>query len=234
MTDLRTLLDLAAPAPVPVSRSVVEADLALGRRALRRRRALRGTRSGVLLVAASATLVLALQGGLPAGTVPGGEPRPSLSHDVGATALVAYTGPQPAGFTIDKVPAGWVVEGVDQGALTLVPAGTEDFDAYRRLAADGVRAIGGSRIAVSRSDHLPQGVPQGTSTEVQVDGTEALVVAWRDGEGGRLAGRSLFLPQTAGGYLTVQTPAGLGWSVQQLVEFSAGVHVTGQALTTVG
>ena len=37
--------------------------------------------------------------------------------------LVAYTGEQPAGFTLDRVPDGWEVQGVNRFFLMLAPQG---------------------------------------------------------------------------------------------------------------
>lgn len=231
MTDLRSLLEQATPPAAPVSPSVVDADLARAQRGLRRRRALQGTRSGVLAVAACAAAVLTVQHGLPAGTGPGSTTSgPSASQQAPAIGLVAYTGPRITGFSIDRVPVGWVVEGVDTGALTLVPAGQQDPDGYRRRTTSGVRAFQG-RIAVFRSDRLPER----SGTAVHVDGSDGLVVALDHSTAGdHLGGYSLFLPQDVKGYLTVQVPAELGWSVQQLVEFGGGIHMTDSALKTAG
>ena len=229
MTDVRRLLDQATRAPAPVPSHVVEADLARAQRGLRRHRASWCIRSGVVAAAACAAAVMVVQPGSPSGSTTDSTSGPLLSRQESSIALVAYTGPPVAGFTIDRVPAGWVVEAVDDSALTLVPAGQQDPDGYRKLEVDGLRALHG-RIAVFLSDRLPQRI----GTTVEVNGSRGLVVALDDGAAGdRLGGYSLFLPQT-GDYLTIQVPAELNWSVRRLVEFTAGIHARDDALTSGG
>lgn len=50
-------------------------------------------------------------------------PAPTVSSSL---HLVDYRGEQPKGFTIDKVPDGWEVQGVNAGVLTLGPIGLKD------------------------------------------------------------------------------------------------------------
>lgn len=230
MTDLRRLLDQAAPPPAQVASVVVDADLARARRGLRRHRSVQRARSGVLVVAACAAAVIVVQPGLLVGRDTVGSPLgPAATRPGPAVELVAYAGPPITGFALDRVPTGWVVEAVDSSALTLVPAGQQDPDGYRELEADGVRALEG-RIAVLLSDQMPQR----DGTAVEVNGTNGLVVAADDAADDRLGGSSLFLPQQPENYLIVQVPAELNWSVQDLVQFAEGIRVTDDALTTGG
>jgi hypothetical protein len=236
MTDLRMLLHEASTSVrhAPAAGSV-EADLLRGRRGLRRHRILLGARTGMLAAAAVGVVAVAVQSGLlpvggSAAPPPVAQPAPSVARPVPTpglptvpqpVALVSYRGEQPVGFLVDKVPAGWEVQGADTGTLTLAPIGAADQDIHSWAG----------KIAVLQGDQLPDGL---TGTEVEVGGARGLVFQMEGGDDGTKGGKNLFVEQPSGTYLEIQTPPELGWSDRQLAEFGAGVQVTDDAVTSVG
>jgi hypothetical protein len=220
MSDLRTLLHEAAPLAVDTSDALVESDLARAHRALRRRRARRlGTAGGLVAATAVAALVLTAPDGRPTATRAEGTTSPRSS----AVELVAYEGPQPAGFTLDTVPRGWAVRDSTTGLLTLAPRGS-----VAPSTPDGMTSLVGT-IAVSvQSD---TGVPTGVRLDdVRVAGHPA-VIAHLEGAGDT---RTLFVRQSSGAYLTIQVWDGLGWDNRRIAEFAASVHITDDATPSVG
>jgi hypothetical protein len=148
-------------------------------------------------------------------------PGPSAPQELPSVALVSYEGTQPVGFLVDKVPEGWEVQGADTGVLTLAPIGATDRD---------INSFVG-KIAVTRGDQLPADL---TGTEVEVGDADGLVFRMKGGEDGEDGGKTLFVRQPSGDYLVIQTPPELGWSDEELAEFGAGIHVTDDAVTSVG
>jgi hypothetical protein len=220
MSDLRTLLHEAAPQSTPVSELVVERDLTRARRALRLRR---GRRAGIAggLVAASALAAVAI---VNPGASPS-TPAVTATSQPGANGieLVAYTGAQPAGFELDKVPAGWAVRDSTPSLLTLAPEG----DGAPR-SDGGLTSLVGTIAVSTQSD---TGVPTGVRLDdVTVDGRPA-VIAHMKGSGDT---RTLFVRQTSGAYLTIQVWDGLGWDNRRIAEFAESVHVTDDAKPTFG
>ena len=239
-TDLKDLLqrtvDGSASAP---SDELVEADLARAHRARRRRSAVRGARAGVLALAAAGAAVLALQGmpdpgagapavsAAPSLTAPPADPSgsaPTGTAALPAIQLVAWTGAQPAGFTVDKVPEGWEVQGADAGVLTVAPVGAADRE---------VHSFAG-KIAVFQQADLPEGARE-RGRLVRVGGADALAFTNDlNTPGDGLGGTTLFVPQDSGSHLSIQVWSGLGWSDAQLAEFAGGVRATEHAVDSVG
>lgn len=222
MSDLRTLLHEAAPQPTAVPEMIVERDLARARRALRLRR---GRRAGIAggLVAASALAAVAVvnPGGTP--STPTATSSPSSRSDAPGIALVAYTGAQPAGFELDKVPAGWAVRDSTPSLLTLAP------DGDTTPPADGGPASLVGTIAVSTQSDT--GIPSGVRLDdVTVAGRPA-VIAHMSGSGDT---RTLFIERSPGAYLTIQVWDGLGWDNRRIAEFAASVNVTDDARPSFG
>jgi hypothetical protein len=231
MTDLRDLLHEASTAVRAVPASVsVDADLRRGRRGLRHRRILRGAGAGVVAVAVAGVAVVGIQSTLPPAAGPSASappavaqpaPGPDAPQEQPSIALVSYEGAQPVGFLVDKVPEGWEVQGADTGVLTIAPIGATDRD---------INSFVG-KIAVMQGDQLPDGL---TGTEVEVGEATGLVFRMLGGEDGSDGGKTLFVRQPSGDYLEIQTPPELGWSDEELAEFGAGIHVTDDAVTSVG
>lgn len=100
-----------------VDPAVVTEDVRRGRRAVARRRAVRGAGAGVLALAV---------GGVVAGVA---------AHQAPAETgldLVTYTGPQLPGFTVDKVPEGYVLQGATAYTLDVaLPGDTSSLHDFR-------------------------------------------------------------------------------------------------------
>lgn len=220
MSDLRTLLHEAAPQPTAVSELVVERDLARARRALRLRR---GRRTGIAggLVAASALAAMAVvnPGASPSTPTATASTQPS---DAGIR-LVAYTGAQPAGFELDKVPAGWVVRDSTPSLLTLAPEGDDTPP-----AGGGPTSLVGTIAVSTQSD---TGIPSGVRLDDVMVAGQPAVIAHMLGSGDT---RTLFIEQSSGAYLTIQVWDGLGWDNARIAEFASSVRVTDDAKPTFG
>lgn len=180
------------------------------------------------IVAGSAFAALAIAGALALGLSGYGDSTAGSSDTDSVTSsttggsgtavrLVAYTGSQPEGYRLATVPQGWVVQGSDAWSLVLAPADTIDTDP---------NSLAG-KIAVSTQAQMPSGLP---SESVTVNGLAGHLVTMED----NTDGRTLFVEQPGGGYLTIQVWDGLGWTGERIVEFAAGIEVTGDAQQTVG
>lgn len=142
---------LAGPEVIPTMDDV-DADLHRGRRALRKRRSIQQVAGGAFAVAALAAGIAVAGDNVPATTVPG----TAQSQGQIATRLVAYTGSQPKGYTIDTVPAGWQIQADDQYALVLAPKDARDKDPHS--------FVGKITVMVQSADE--KGAPQGKSVKV--------------------------------------------------------------------
>jgi hypothetical protein len=229
MTNLRTLLEQAggpASSQTPPA-ALVQADLARAHRALRHERVGRGTRGGLLAVAAAGVVAVIVQTGSPTDATPESTATPppsSSTAGVGDTRMVAYTGTQPVGFTIDALPRGWEVQGVDTGVLTLAPAGIADRDP---------NSFSG-KVAVFLED-LPPAATGDRVRPVQVGTTTGLLFEndlHTDGD--RSGGTTLFVAQPSGTQLAVQVWSGLDWSDTAIAELGEAIHVTDAATVSVG
>ncbi len=243
MTDLHNRLDrIAGPAAAPTTADV-DADLARGRRALRRRRTVQATGGSAFAVAALVAAVsFATTGGTPAG--PGATraaDRPAAT--AAAVSLVAYKGEQPKGFTVDKVPDGWFVQQDSSYSLTLAPDRVEnpgpDADPSKDPVHDPQSFVGKIGVMLSSKD---QSGP-GDGTAVKVGDKDGVLVKSPVGQtpDGPLptpadgdTGWTLWVEQPSGAHLLVQFWEGLGMSREQMVELAAGVHVHQDAQQGVG
>ncbi|MFI5916727.1 hypothetical protein [Dactylosporangium sp. NPDC051541] len=209
--DLHDRLDRLAGPAAPPGPDAVEADVTRARAALRRHRFSRiGAASGVAALVLTAALV-----------VPGLGRHDPVGPPAGGGAatvhLVAYAGSQPAGFTIDQVPQGWEVQGVDRDGLTLAPIGLADKDPN---SFEGKITIMAQR-----------GVPDGVGKQpVTVQGRPAVLATMQ----GDSKPSTLFIKQDNGVYLVIQVWPSLGWSGTDIVSFGNGIHMEPGALTTAG
>jgi hypothetical protein len=231
MSDITNLFQRVGPAAdAEPSAETIDTDLERGRMALardHRRRTIRRSMAATTTVAAAAVVALVAaqlhgSGASRHGTNAGHAPSvPSIStHDrTGATKahrhaaikLVAYTGKQLAGFTVDKVPQGWFLGGVNQYALTINPAGDTDTspgDFEGKLTV---------LLASQEETSFPK-----DGTQVTVAGQPGVI--WTDG------GVQLGYTDSAGHRIDIQVPNKLGWSDDQIVAFAQGVHVTADAI----
>lgn len=210
------LARIAGPITEPTP-GQIEADLNRGRRALRRRRAAQSAAGSAFAVAAVAAVFAFTTAGTPAATTrpeaaaPVTVPSASLAGP--AIELKSYTGKQPKGFKLDKVPAGWEVQGVDAGVLVLAPIGTEDQE---MLSFEGKVAV----MLQSVDDHNDW-----TGQEVRVGPNRGVLTKSQN----QTDGWQLFVDRKSGPRLQVQVWDGLGWTGEQVVEFAAGITVTKDA-----
>lgn len=235
----------------PVDPSVVAADVRRGRRALTRRRAVRGAGAGVFALAI---------GGVAAGVATHRSPV-----DTGLD-LVAYDGPQLPGFTVDKVPEGYVLQGAtahnlniakpgdtsrldvfDQKLVVMLEAVESDVPAPSLDDCGGVAERKGGKVVLRRNDGTVEEALREGDTWVaptddcsggadepapviepfDVDGDAAKITT--NSEGTRT------LRYEHGDYrVVVQLWPTLDLSNAELVEFADGLSVTGAAKPSVG
>ena len=213
MMELHDRLDRLAGPAVPATSDQAEADLARGRRALRRRRTVKGAATGVFAIAAAAA-ALAYGTASP----PAGHPAAAVpSTATAVTTLVAYKGDQPKGYTIDKVPAGWEIQGNSDFALTIAPVGAADRNPDAFVGKIGI-------MLQSKDQH---GRPPGTAMKV---GGKAAVLD----DVSNLPSKLMYVMQPNGIYLIVQIWDARAWTDNAIVDFAAGVHVLPNAQQGVG
>ncbi len=200
MMSLHDRLDrLAGPAADPTP-AQADADLTRARRALTRRRALQK-------MSVSAVAAVALAGAVTWGAGPDAAPVPPAP--VAAAKLVAYQGEQPQGFTIDKVPAGWEIQGGGPGNLTIAPEGIADQEPDSFVG----------KIAIMLQSVDDTSTPEGTA--LKVGGKPAVINA----AGGVEFGKNLWVRQPDGVWMVVQMWDTRGWTQQDMIEFADGIHV---------
>lgn len=226
MSDLRTLMHQSADlAPAAVRMSAVDADLARGRQALRRRRARRMSAGSGLLVATAVGAMAVVSNGLQPPLHRPSDTTSTVQPDSGAAIeMVAYTGAQPSGYVLDKVPSGWTVRDDTASVLTLAPADATTPDA----GPEGAISFEGTIAITTQPD---TGLPTGVQLDdVEVAGAPA-VIAHLKGSGDT---RALFLQQPSGDYLVIQVWDDLNWDNEHIAQFASSVHVTDGAQISVG
>jgi len=208
MNDLMEDLARLSTAAGEADDATVAADLRRGRRAQRNRRLTRLVTSGVAVVAVGG-LATAVVVGQHDGTAPA-EATHRTTH---AMQLVDYDGAQLPGFTIDKVPNGFVLQGADGGKLDIArPDNHTTLDSF----------VG--KVVVTL---LP------TDMKVDTKGTPVTV----NGQQGYLVRQdaSTSLEYTDGTHeVVVQSWNGIGLTDAQLVELAEGITVTDAVQPTHG
>ncbi|WP_460852737.1 hypothetical protein [Nocardioides montaniterrae] len=242
MNDLIDQLGALRTAPAPIDDSVVTADLRRGRRAAGRRRAVRG--AGV------AACALAL-GGVTTAIV---DSSPGV-HSTGVQ-LVDYTGDQLPGFTVDKVPDGFVLQGATAYSLDIArPGVTSSLDDFEGKIVVSVEANAPATAAphhVIRARHGDTLVKDGSRTWlVHPDGSRVLLAQAPattppsptgpidvDGSAGTITtnseGTKTFRYSADGRTVTIQVWPTIKLSDGQLRELADGVSVTAAARNSVG
>jgi hypothetical protein len=229
MSDLRDLLhEAAGPTPPPTSAWTADADLARAQRAFRRRRAGRVSAGSGLIAAVAASVIAIATNSLVTNS-----PRPPVAAPVAAASLVSYTGAQPRGYTLDKVPAGWKVVESDRGTLTLAPAIDKPGLTDERGVRSGEEPLEDKNYSLRGKIGiwLVADVPAGAMLHaVKVGDKTALVglVKTVDGWDSDNA-QTLFLRQPNGNHLAIQVWGGLGWSIADIAELAESIHVTKHA-----
>jgi hypothetical protein len=199
---IEQLAGLGTDAGRPVSDEIVRRDVARGRAALRRRRYRRGI-TGLGAVAAVAVTAVAVVAG-----------QPSTGPASTGLDLVAYDGAQLPGFTVGKVPEGFVLQGSNRFSLDIArPSDHSGLDDFQ------------GKLVVMLQSKDATGTPQGKAVEV-------------NGHPGTI---STFDPAAAQLFysdgtheIVVQAARELGLTDAELVEFASAVTVTGEAEAAVG
>ncbi len=224
VTDmLRTLPWSVTPAPAGAD--VAAADLARGHRALRRRRQRRmaGLTGAVAVVAGAAvavTLPAQAGHGTPSAAASAAKAHPTIR-------LVAYTGAQPAGFTVAAVPAGWHVVSSNPYSFVLAPPGTSTDPG---AGGQGISFIGRIAVMLQGDSQL---APDAKVTPVTVNGQPGKLAGGQGGDA-KTDFETLFYPDAHGHQLLVQVPVTLNLSNAQIVRFAEGITVTSAAKASVG
>lgn len=205
MTDVTSLLQQAARVTTHPSADTIAADLRRGRRALARRRLRRGS-TGVAAAAlvglGAATLLHA-----PATPAPTAQrTRPAFTQPA-PIQLVAYTGAQPAGYTVDSVPDGWEIQGVNDFVLLIAPKGFPDtsLDSFQ------------GKLTVMLQSVSQTELPPGTAVSV---GSHRGWISHIDA-----TAVQLFFTDDAGHKIDIQVPPALHWTDTQIADFGTQVHV---------
>ena len=227
MSDLKDLLELAlSDVPCRDARVDPAADLARGRRLLRRRRQRQAGLAGVTAAVLCGVLVpLALQGSAPShrpapAAVASSRPQPTQSQPSQTTMpaqqpreikLVAWVGTQPPGYQVAWMPKGWVVQGSTPFALVMAPpnAPNKNPDVY----SDKLVVMLQSRDATA---------PPADWANQPVNGREGKFDVQDDTQ-------ILTFKNATGQWVVIQAPVSLGWDSAELAKFAGGVQVLAAA-----
>ncbi|MEU7908494.1 hypothetical protein [Actinoplanes sp. NPDC049118] len=248
--DLHRQLDALAGPEVTPTMADIDSDLDRGRRALRRRRTVQKITGSAFAVAALAAGLLVANSGTPAGTTPTVAKDPG-SVGVTATRLVAYTGDQPKGYTIDKVPDGWEIQADTASALILAPKDALDQDPQSFVGKIGIMlqskdehgAPEGRKVTVGDTPGVlvpEQEITDPTALRLREEAKRAAIAKGGPSaapfltDDGADDGATLWVRQPGGVYLLVQFWEGLGLSEKDMLEIGAGVHVHKGAVQGVG
>ena len=238
MIDLHNHLGELTGPPGSATAAQADADLARGRKALRRRRASRAIAGSAFGVAA---LVAAFTVATSGTNAPPAADRPAV---VSAAKLVAYKGVQPKGFTVDKVPDGWFIQSDENYSLVLAPDKAKkpgpDVNPSTQPLFDKHSYVDKITIMLESKD---QNGPSREGKAVKAGDKEGVLLKSLRGmtpdgpaptAAGGDTGWELWLEQPSGVHLIVQYWQGLGLSEDQMVELGAGVHVHKDAEQTAG
>jgi hypothetical protein len=229
MDILRNLPQAAASADVPADQAVVAADVARGHQAVSRRRQKRIGFAAAAVAAVAALAVGAGQLGTTVdnqSTVAGGSGVKTASPQ-----LAAYTGKQPAGFTVRTVPDGWTVISSNEFEFVVAPPGKETGGGPSAGPSTGPAPVMyDDRIAVFMLGDSP--VPKDPQSEkVNINGKEGKLGSFPKSRTSPDT-RWLMFPSDKGTVM-VQVPDSTGLSNDQIVSFAEGITVTG-ALEKIG
>ncbi len=224
MNDLKDLLELAlSDVPGRDVRVDPAADLARGRRLLRRRRQrLAGVTAAVLC---GVLVPLALQGSAPSHhpaptAVASSRPQPTHSQPGQSAApdkqsrqikLVAWVGTQPPGYQVAWMPKGWVVQGSTPFALVMAPPNDKD---------KSPDSFSGKLVVMLQSRDAT--APPADWANQPVNGREGKFDVQADTQ-------ILTFKNASGQWVVIQAPVSLGWDSAELAKFAGGVQVLAAA-----
>jgi hypothetical protein len=225
VNDMKDLFELALS---DIPRTGQPADLARGRRLLRRRRQRMAGLAGVTAaVLCGIGVPLSLGGSAPAASHPvAAASSPVSTHPKAASSpthkttpvtqahvikLVAWVGTQPPGYKVDWMPKGWVVQGSTPFALTMAAPGTKD--------KDPTVFVGKLVVMLQSAD---ASAPPATWADQPVNG--------RPGKFDVQGDTQILIFKVAGGqWVDIQAPVSLGWDSAELAKFGGGVTVLAAA-----
>jgi hypothetical protein len=245
VNDLKDLFGLAlADGGGPGQDEPVDpaADLARGRRLLRRRR-LAGLAGVATAVLCGALVPLALHGSSgtggttgaagagtkpavatssgpvssgPASSGPASASSPGRAKAPHKIALVVWTGTQPPGYRVNEMPKGWVVQGSTPYALVIAPPDdpSKNPDAFI-----------GKLVVMLQSKSVTS--PPTLGTAQPVNGRAGMFDVQGDTQ-------ILTFQVEGGAWVVIQAPVSLGWSGSELAQFAGGVQVLVTAQQGVG
>jgi hypothetical protein len=227
VNDLKDLLELAlSDVPGRDARVDPAADLARGRRLLRRRRQRLAGLAGVTAAVLCGVLVpLALQGSAPSqhpapAAVTSSRPQPTHSQSGQSAApdrrsrqikLVAWVGTQPPGYQVAWMPKGWVVQGSTPFALVIAAPNDKDKSPDSYL---------GKLVVMLQSRDAT--APPADWANQPVNGREGKFDVQGDTQ-------ILTFKNASGQWVVIQAPVSLGWDSAELAKFAGGVQVLAAA-----
>lgn len=206
MNDVIDRLARLAPSPSAPTAEDSAADLRRGHRALSRRRIKRAALGG-------AALTLAVGGAFGGIALTSGNEGAPTVQDADNVRLVDYNGTQMPGYTVAKVPEGFVLQGSDQYVLAV--ARPDDKSSISDFQDKIVVTLESSTSdAEDSTDTTVNGQPATLVTTP--DGATMLEYAYRDFT------------------VVIQMWNTIHLTDEQLVEFAEGVEVTADAKPSVG
>jgi hypothetical protein len=229
VNDLKDLLELAlSDVPDCAARVDPTADLARGRRLLRRRRQRLAGLAGVTAAVLGGVLVpLALQGSAPIhhpAPAAIASSRPQPAHPQGSQSqttapappsrqikLVAWVGTQPPGYQVAWMPKGWVVQGSTPFALVIAAPHDKDKSPDSYL---------GKLVVMLQSRDAT--APPADWASQPVNGREGKFDVQDDTQ-------ILTFKNASGQWVVIQAPVSLGWDRAELAKFAGGVQVLAAA-----
>ncbi|MGY0538457.1 hypothetical protein ACW14X_13140 [Nocardioides sp. YJ-D4] len=206
MNDVIDRLARLTPSPSAAATEDATADLRRGHRALSRRRIKRAALGG-------AALTLAVGGAFSGIALTSGDEVAPISQAADNVRLVDYDGAQMPGYTVAKVPEGFVLQGSDQYVLAVArPDDKSSISDFR------------DKIVVTLESASS---PAEGATDTTVDGQPATLVTTPDG--------ATMLKYAYRDFtVVIQMWNTIHLTDEQLVEFAEGVEVTADAKPSVG
>ncbi|AGZ41164.1 hypothetical protein [Actinoplanes friuliensis] len=220
MSDLRTRIEQLGGPIEAASEDAIVADIARGRRAVRRRRTVTAAAGSAFGVAAIVAAVSLAGTGTGPGAGPAAAPVPAVvTNAAGNLKLVAYRGDQSRWFTIDKVPEGFFIQHDYYGGLTLAPEKARNRPAGIKPSTPAGELYDPQILTGKIGIYLELEEYRGelSGETLTVAGKQAILHPL---EGGT---QQLIIAVTSQVYATIQVDVPL--SREQILELGAGLHV---------